>query len=112
MKKPGILGNTEASTMRRFWVPWTSKSPLTTPPLSRFPIGQVHEAWWPQALSLTNWASSASACTALPGSSSSAISPCSISGAVSVRTYLIPSTTDLQSSPEVSLPSSKYRKLM
>jgi len=48
MKNPGILGKTEASTMRRFWTPITLKLLSTT-----FPIGFVHDAWWPQA-SCTN----------------------------------------------------------
>src|SRR5271165_6738238 len=49
MKKPGMRGKTLASTTRRPVVPCTRKSLVNTPPLSAGPMGQVHEAWWPQA---------------------------------------------------------------
>jgi hypothetical protein len=45
IKKPGMRGNTEASTTRSPLVPCTLKSLVSTPPLSLAPIGQVHDAW-------------------------------------------------------------------
>ena len=44
MKRPGMRGNTEASTTRRPVVPWTFSVGVSTPPCSRAPIGQVQEA--------------------------------------------------------------------
>src|SRR5665811_1460264 len=45
MKKPGIFGKTDASTTRRFVVPCTWKSLVSTPLRSFGPIGHVHDAW-------------------------------------------------------------------
>lgn len=50
MKNPGMRGKTEASTTRSLVVPWTRKSLVRTPPLSRPPIGHVHDAWWPHVV--------------------------------------------------------------
>ena len=44
IKSPGIRGKTEASTTRRPAVPCTRKSLDSTPPISRPPIRQVHDA--------------------------------------------------------------------
>src|SRR5262249_49892891 len=50
IKKPGMRGNTEASTTRRPRAPRTRKSPSSTAPGSpSLPILQVPQAWWPQA---------------------------------------------------------------
>ena len=53
MKKPGMRGNTEASTTRSRSMPCTRSRLSSTPFASRGPIAQVQEAWWPQALSRT-----------------------------------------------------------
>src|SRR5919106_29748 len=110
MKKPGIRGKTEASTTRKPSVPCTRKSLVSTPPFSRGPMGQLHEAWWPQALLRTNSRISASDWTCSPGSSSSAISFRLLSSVVMARTNLTPSTTDSRSSPRLSQPSLKLRQ--
>ena len=54
MKKPGMRGNTEASTTRNPLVPWTSRRLLSTPPDCRGPMAQLHEAWCPHAFRRTN----------------------------------------------------------
>ena len=111
MKKPGIFGNTEASTTRRFSTPRTRKSLSSTAfSSSSVPIGHVHEAWCPQALCLTNSRICLRLWTSLPGRCSFAIR--SSYSAVMPRTNSTPSTTDSTSSSDSSVPSSKYLKLM
>ena len=101
-----MRGNTEASTTRSPRVPCTRKSlPTTARGSLAGPIGQVHEAWWPQALSRTKARSSSRVSACRPGTSSVATS--------SSRLFMIdratsmPVTTASRSSPAVSSPSSK-----
>ena len=54
MKKPGMRGNTEASTTRRPLRAVHAEVAVEHAAVARAaPIAQVHEAWWPQALSRT-----------------------------------------------------------
>ena len=53
MKKPGMRGKTEASTTRRPRHAVDAKVAVEHAALVAAPIAQVHEAWWPQALSRT-----------------------------------------------------------
>ena len=61
MKNPGMRGKTEASTTRRFRVSMHAEVAARRRRSSpAAPIAHVPHAWWPQAFSRTNSASSAS----------------------------------------------------